>query len=80
MPNSQPITKIVGGAFIVLSIFSLLFSFSMWFLVPPDPAGNLHGVDSSKARLALVGVLVAAVMFLLSKYFFRKAAHDRSGE
>ncbi len=63
----------------MLSILSLLFGFTMWFLVPPDPMGNIHRVITTKAEWVLVGIVVAAVMFFLGRYSVRKAVHERSG-
>jgi hypothetical protein len=79
MSDSPTTWKVAGGLFFGISILSLLFSFSMWFLVPPDPMGNIDGVTTAKAEWALVGILVAAFMFFLSRYSFRKAVHERSG-
>jgi nitrate reductase gamma subunit len=79
MSDSLTTWKVAGGFFFVLSILSLLFGFTMWFLVPPDPMGNIYGVTNAKAEWALVGIVVAAVMFFLARYSFRKAIHERSG-
>jgi hypothetical protein len=80
MSDSPTAWKIAGRFFFVLSILSLLFGFTMWFLVPPDPLGNIHGVTTTKAEWAFAGVLVAGVMFFLSSYTFGKGAHERSGK
>jgi hypothetical protein len=79
MSKPKLIWKITGGFFSALFIVSLLFTFSMWFLVPPDPMGNVHGVDIQKAEFALAGILLAVLMFFLSRYSFRKATHEKSG-
>jgi hypothetical protein len=52
----------------------------MWFLVPSDPVGNVHGVDTAKVEWTVVGMLLAAVWFFLSRYFLRKAAHENLGK
>jgi hypothetical protein len=79
MSNSPTTWKVAGGFFFMLFILSLLFGFTMWFLVPPDPMGNIHGVTTAKAEWALVGIVVAAVMLFLARYSFRKVIHERSG-
>jgi hypothetical protein len=79
MSNSPTTWKVAGSCFFALSILSLLFGLTMWFLVPPDPMGNIHAVATAKAKWALVGIVVAAVMFFFARYSFRKAIHERSG-
>ena len=72
MDNSRRNSKIAAGCFLALSILSFLFGFSGWFLVPPDPAGNVHGVMTAKIEMGVSGLVVAMLSFFLFWRYLKK--------
>jgi mannose/fructose/N-acetylgalactosamine-specific phosphotransferase system component IIC len=77
MPKKRTKTELLAGFLLPLSVLSLLFGFSGWFLVPPDPAGNVHGVMTAKLGMGISGLVIAVISFFLPRHYSNKAKAAR---